>query len=87
MSAVNVPVPNNLLSIVDLLSTLAATEPLIADHVVPIIEQAFNYAMTSGKAKDPEVWVRALKAAIITIETLKADDTWLAMTPISEDFK
>lgn len=82
MSSVQVPIPENLLTVVDLLTTLAETEPLVADHVAPIIEQMFDYAMTSGRVTDPDVWVRALKAAIVTVETLKADDTWLSMTPV-----
>lgn len=82
MSAVPVPIPENLLSVVNLLTTLAATEPIIADHVGPILVQMFDYAMTSGKVKDPDVWIRALKGAIVTVETMKADDVWLSRLPV-----
>ena len=82
MSTVPTPVSADLLPILNLLETLYATNPLVAGHVVPIVKEAFNFALTSGKEGDPEVWVRALKAAIIEIETLKADDVWLSRLPV-----
>lgn len=86
MSSVPVPVPENLLTIVNLLSTLVETEPLVADHVVPIVVQAFDFAMTSGKATDPDVWVRALQGAAAYIETLKIDDRWLSDIPLATEY-
>lgn len=82
MSSVPVQVPDNLLSLVDLLTTLAATNPVVTEHVAPIIREMFDFALTSGKVHDPDVWIRAMKAAIIEIETLKADDVWLNRLPI-----
>lgn len=83
MSYIQVPIPENLLTVVNHLLTLAETEPLVADHVVPIIVQAVDFAMTSGKATDPDVWIRAFKAASAYVETLKVDDRWLSGIPIN----
>lgn len=82
MSSVPVPIPENLLSLVNLITTLAETNPIIADHVAPILVQMFDFALTSGKVHEPDVWIRALRAAIIDIETLKADDVWLGRLPV-----
>lgn len=83
MSYVQVPVPENVLSILNLLTTLAETEPVVAEHVLPIIKEAFDLAMTSGQVNDPKVWVRALKGAIAVIETKHLDDEWLSRIPIN----
>lgn len=80
--SVQVPVPENLLSLVDLLTTLAETEPVVADHIAPIVRQMFDFAMTSGKVTDPKVWVRALEGAVAVIETKHLDDEWLSRTPV-----
>lgn len=85
MSYVPTNVPENALSIVNHLLTLAETEPLVADHVFPIIKQAVDFALTSGKVADPDVWVRAFKAAAAYVETLKADEQWLQMLPINKE--
>jgi hypothetical protein len=79
---VQIPVPENLVSLVDLLTTLAETEPVVADHVAPIVRQMFDFAMTSGKVTDPKVWVRALEGAVAYIETNHLDDEWLSRSPI-----
>ncbi|RPJ80732.1 MAG: hypothetical protein EHM13_11570 [Acidobacteria bacterium] len=83
MSSVHVPIPENLLSLVNLLTTLAATEPVVTEHVAPIITQLFDYAMTSGKVTDPKMWVRAMQGAIAVIETRHLDDQRLSMIPIN----
>jgi hypothetical protein len=83
MSSVPVPVSENLLPLVHLLETLVATEPVVAEHVVPIVRQFFDYAMTSGKVTDPKMWVRAMQGAIAVIETQHLDDQWLALSPIN----
>lgn len=80
MSSVHVPIPENLLTVVNHLLTLAETEPLVAEHVVPIIVKAVDFAMTSGDAANPDVWVRAFEAAAAWVEVLRADDKWLAAT-------
>jgi hypothetical protein len=80
--SVQIPVPENLVSLVDLLTTLAETEPVVADHVAPIVRQMFDFAMTSGKVTDPKVWVRALEGAVAYIETNHLDDEWLSRSPI-----
>ncbi len=80
--SVQVPVPENLLSLVDLLTTLAETEPVVADHVAPIVRQMLDFAMTSGKVTDPKVWVRALEGAVAYIETNHLDDEWLSRVPV-----
>lgn len=82
--SVNLPVSENLVSIVNLLETLAATEPVVADHVVPVVRQMFEFAMTSGKVTDPKMWVRAMQGAITVIETKHLDDEWLARIPINK---
>jgi hypothetical protein len=83
--SVPVPIPENLLSVVNLLTTLAATEPVVADHVAPILVTMFDFAMTSGKVTDPKVWVRALQGAITVIETEHLDDEWLTRLPINKE--
>jgi hypothetical protein len=82
--SVPVPIPENLLSIVNLLTTLAETEPVVADHVAPIMVTMFDFAMSSGKVTDPKTWVRAMEGAIAYIETNHADDEWLSRLPINE---
>lgn len=79
---VNLSVPNNLVELVKRLSQIAEAEPLVADHIAPIVSDAFEFAVSSGRVSDPDVWVRAFKAAVIRVETAKADDTWLAMAPV-----
>lgn len=83
--SVPVPIPENLLSIVNLLTTLADTEPVVADHVAPILVTMMDFAMTSGKVTDPKVWVRALEGAVAFIETNHADDEWLSRIPINKE--
>lgn len=82
MSLVTVPVPNNLVELVKRLTQIAELEPLVADHIAPIVSEAFEFAVNSGRVSDPDVWVRAFKAAALLVETRKADDTWLAMAPV-----
>jgi hypothetical protein len=82
---VPVPVQPNLLSIVNLLTTLADTEPVVADHIAPILVTMLDFAMTSGKVTDPKVWVRALQGAVAFIETKHIDDEWLSMLPVNKD--
>jgi hypothetical protein len=81
--SVPVPISENLLPVVNLLETLAATEPVVAEHIAPIIENFMSFAMTSGKVTDPKMWVRALQAAVVLIETKHADDEWLSRIPIN----
>lgn len=85
MSYVPVQIPDspNILSIVNHILTLAETEPIVADHVLPILKNAIDFALTSGKATNPDVWVRAFQAAAAYVETLKVDDEWLSLTPIN----
>jgi len=82
MSSVPVPVPPNLLPLVDLLTTLAATEPVVANHIAPVIVNMFEFAMASGKVTDPKMWVRALEGAVAFIETNHIDDEWLSRTVV-----
>lgn len=81
--SVPVPISENMLPVVNMLETLAATEPVVAEHVAPIIRHFLDFAMTSGKVTDPQVWVRALQAAVTYVETNHADDEWLSRTPIN----
>jgi len=83
--SVPVPIQPNLLPLVNLLTTLAETEPVVADHIAPIMVDMFDFAMTSGKVVDPKMWVRALKGAVAYIETNHLDDEWLARTPINKE--
>jgi len=83
MSTVPVPIPENLLPLVNKLTTLQAMEPLVTDHIAPVINNMLDFALTSGKATDPDVWIRALQAAVVYVETLKADDEWLSRVPIN----
>ncbi len=80
--SVSVPISEGLLPLIDKLETLAATEPVVAAHIAPIINNMLDFALTSGKATDPRVWVRALEAAVAYIETNHADDHWLSGIPI-----
>lgn len=84
---VRVPVNENLLPILDLFETLVATEPVVAEHVVPIVKNMFDFAMTSGEVTDPKMWVRAMKGAIAYIETNHLDDEWLNRIPIERGEK
>lgn len=84
MSYIPVPLPPVLLPIVNHLLTLAETEPLVTDTIVPIVMKAIDFAMTSGQVSDPDVWIRALKAASAEVATLKFDDQWLAAIPVSK---
>lgn len=79
---VPVPVPENLLTLVNRLIILAEQEPLVADTVMPILQSAFDFALTSGNVTDPAVWVRAFEAASFEIANKKAAGEWLQMKPI-----
>jgi hypothetical protein len=83
--SVPVPINENLLSLVNLLTTLADTEPVVADHIAPIMVTLFDFAMTSGKVTDPKMWVRAMQGAITLIETKHLDDEWLTRIPINRE--
>lgn len=79
---VPVPVPENMLSLVNRLLILAETEPLVTDTIKPILESAIEFALTSGKVSDPAVWIRAFEAASFEIANKKAAGEWLQMKPI-----
>jgi len=82
--SVPVPISESLLPLVNKLETLAAMEPVVAEHIAPIINDLLDFAMTSGKSTDPKVWVRALQAAVIYVETNHFDEQWLSATPINK---
>ncbi len=82
MNYVPIPIHPSLLPIVSRLLTLAETEPLVSDTVVPIVMKAIEFAMTSGQVSDPDIWIRALKAASAQVSALKFDDKWLSMTRV-----
>lgn len=77
-----IPIPTALLPIVNHLLTLAETEPLVADTVIPIIQKAVDFALTSGEASNPDVWIRAFRAASAEVATHKFDETWLSRLPV-----
>lgn len=64
------------------LAVLEAAEPLIAEHIGPIMVTMANFVSESGKPTNPDVWIRAMRDAILYIETLKADGVWLAEIPV-----
>lgn len=72
----------NLEALAQLMGTLAKAEPIVAEHVLPIVQDAFVFAMSSGDITNPDIWVRAFKAAALEVETKKIDDTWLSMTRV-----
>ncbi|HYV99602.1 MAG TPA: hypothetical protein VE967_19240 [Gemmatimonadaceae bacterium] len=79
---VPVPIPENYLGLVNRLLILAEQEPLVADTIMPILQSALDFALTSGKVTDPAVWVRAFEAASFEIANKKAAGEWLQMKPI-----
>ena len=79
---VPVPIPENYLGLVNRLLILAEQEPLVADTILPVLQSALDFALTSGKVTDPDVWIRAFEAASFEIANKKAADTWLQMTPV-----
>lgn len=63
------------------LEALEAAEPAVEKHIGPIIVDMVSMAMAEGPT-DPDVWIRALKGAVIYVETLKVDDQWLSSNTV-----
>ena len=87
MPIVKVPVeaPENILSALNRLIILAETEPLVAETIAPILSNALEFALTSGKVTQPDVWVRAFEAAAFEVANKKAADLWLKMNPLKSE--
>jgi len=80
--SIPVPVPEPYLGLFNRLLILAEQEPLVADTVMPVLQSMLDFALTSGKVTDPDVWIRAFEAASFEIANKKAADTWLRMQPV-----
>lgn len=65
-----------LATVIKTLEVLEETAPLVSDHIAPILVDAIQRALREG-VTDPDVWVRAFKAAAVYVEAQKIDDAWL----------